>query len=348
MPRQLELWQEYSREDVHDIFSPESTFTPQAGTWGLQGMVRVPFRLGDWVFFVTYGQEQGEHIFDESVTDDGVLSWQSQPSQRVEAPVIKELIAHDDLTNNIYLFLRTNKKRPYGYFGRIGYLTHDISREQPVYFQWQILDWPPPDRFIQQVGLKLVRTQLAYLKAGEPAAQELLITSPPAPSNKARTGVGTLGFQSKKQPDYSAQDAKNRDLGLKGELLVIAHEQRVLEQAGRLDLAQKIVHVSQIEGDSAGYDIRSYDTEGSPKFIEVKTTKGGAQTPFFISPNEIDFSAKNADHYLVYRLYEFDQQTGHAKAFTLTGDISEQLDLEPTGFRARLVMQESPPTQGSL
>ncbi len=75
----LKLWNSYTREQVHSIFSPDTVFTPQAGTWGLQGMVRIPDRVGDWVFFVTFGQQQGEHLFDESITEDGVLSWQSQP-----------------------------------------------------------------------------------------------------------------------------------------------------------------------------------------------------------------------------------------------------------------------------
>ncbi len=77
----LKLKNLYSREDVHGIFSPETTFTPQAGTWGLQGIIKIPNREDDFVFFVTYGQSQGDHEFDEGITQDGVLSWQSQPSQ---------------------------------------------------------------------------------------------------------------------------------------------------------------------------------------------------------------------------------------------------------------------------
>ena len=135
----LELWTSYTREEVHSIFSPDTPFTPQAGTWGLQGMVRVPDRQGDWVFFVTFGQVQGEHIFDESITEDGVLSWQSQPSQGLSSDVIKSLIGHDDRVNNIHLFLRTRRGAAYGYFGTLGYLTHDAQRENPVHFQW----WRP-------------------------------------------------------------------------------------------------------------------------------------------------------------------------------------------------------------
>jgi hypothetical protein len=54
--RALRLWDDYTREEVHGIFSPNTRFTPQARTWGLQGIVRVPARQGDWVFFVTFGK----------------------------------------------------------------------------------------------------------------------------------------------------------------------------------------------------------------------------------------------------------------------------------------------------
>ena len=68
--RALKLWDFYSRSDVHQIFSPNTKFTPQSGTWGLQGIVRIPERDGDFVFFVTFGQSQGDHQFDESITSD--------------------------------------------------------------------------------------------------------------------------------------------------------------------------------------------------------------------------------------------------------------------------------------
>ena len=68
----LELGHQYSREDVHSIFSAHTEFTRQSGSWGLHGIVKVPNRDKDYVFFVTYGQEQGGHEFDEGITNDGV------------------------------------------------------------------------------------------------------------------------------------------------------------------------------------------------------------------------------------------------------------------------------------
>ena len=32
----------YNREEIHGIFSPDTDFTPQAGTWGLHGIVKIP------------------------------------------------------------------------------------------------------------------------------------------------------------------------------------------------------------------------------------------------------------------------------------------------------------------
>jgi hypothetical protein len=156
--RNLVLWQTYSREEVHGIFSPATTFTPQAGTWGLQGIVRIPERPGSFIFFVTFGQSQGDFDFDESITDDGVLTWQSQPKQRLQGATIQELIDHDDRTDSIHLFLRTRTNVDYTYCGTLGYLVHDEEREQPVRFQWQLLDWPVPAVTVADMGLPLVPT----------------------------------------------------------------------------------------------------------------------------------------------------------------------------------------------
>ncbi len=132
----LVLWEEYTREDVHHMFAPDTRFTPQSGTWGLHGIIAIPDRPGDFIFFVTFGQRQGDHTFDEGITATGVLSWQSQPRQDLQNPQIQQFIDHDELKNTIYLFLRTEARRRYTYLGRLTYVSHDAEREHPVYFQW--------------------------------------------------------------------------------------------------------------------------------------------------------------------------------------------------------------------
>lgn len=90
----LKRFDTYSREEVHDIFAPDTTFTPQAGTWGLQGVVGIPNRANDYVFFVTFGKTQGEHEFDEGVTEEGVLTWQSQPRQGLDDKRVQSWIKY--------------------------------------------------------------------------------------------------------------------------------------------------------------------------------------------------------------------------------------------------------------
>jgi hypothetical protein len=61
--RPLELWEDYTRREIHDIFSPATEFHPGGGTWGMQGLIRVPERDGDFVFLVSFGRSQAHHDF---------------------------------------------------------------------------------------------------------------------------------------------------------------------------------------------------------------------------------------------------------------------------------------------
>lgn len=332
----------YSRKDVHGIFSPSSVFTPQAGSWGLWGIVRVPERDGDWVFFVTLGQTQGDHTFDESITTDGVLSWQSQPHQGFDNKTIKSIISHDERINNIHLFLRSKSGTDYGYFGNLGYLTHDTQREHPVHFQWQLMVWPLPSRFIEDVGVNLIGGIRNYEAASVIEKLQGLEFAAKPPPRQSRQGSTTSEFQTRKSPNYLAQHASNKSLGLLGEELVLAQEVKRLIDANRQDLAEKVIHVSVVEGDGAGYDIRSYTLDGALKFIEVKSTKGPASSPFFITPNEVEFSKKNPNNYHLYRLFDLDISSKSAKVYVVQGDLSGQLDLRPTQFIAELTSHDHP------
>ena len=338
--KNLKLWNFYSRSDVHQIFSPDTKFTPQSGTWGLQGIIKVPGRDGDFVFFVTFGKSQGDHIFDESITSEGVLSWQSQPSQSFESEVIQTLINHDERINNIHLFLRANKKDDYGYFGTLGYLTHDTQREKPVHFQWQLMDWAAPNEFLQTVGVLTVEDALPLPNVKKNKLQNTIeFVAPPSPRTR-RIGTTTVEFQTRKSPNYVLRQESNSALGLLGEELVLKQEIDTLRSAGRDDLAEKVVHVSVVEGDGAGHDIKSFTADGQVKFIEVKSTKGTASAAFFISPNEVDFSKKNATNFYLYRLYDLDSANRSAKFYVLSGDLTNSLELRPTQFIAEISVKK--------
>src|SRR5829696_6078049 len=328
--RQLRFYEDYSREEVHNIFAPDTAFTPQSGTWGIQGIVPIPNRPGDFVFFVTLGQEQAGYVFDEGITDDGVLTWQSQPHQGSSHPQIREFVEHDELKNSIYLFLRTKGGAKYTYLGQLKYLSHDTEREKPVHFQWQVLEWSPPEEILDRIGLML-QPPLDVTDEVVPAAKSRLEEAPPPPP-RTRKGKGTRAFKTCKLPDPSVVESRNQELGRKGELLVVEHEKMFLTQNGRPDLAERVRHISAIEGDGAGYDIESFSLEGEIKYIEVKTTRGPAQTSFFISANEVEFAKQHQDNYYLYRVYDYEDSSNSGRLYVSSGGVEEMFELTPTQY----------------
>ena len=98
------------------------------------------------------------------------------------------------------------------------------------------------------------------------------------------------------------------------------------------DLARNIVWVAQAEGDGAGYDIRSFNADGTPRLIEMKTTGHGKHFPFFVSPNEVVVSERERDAYRLYRLFQF---ATRPRVFMLHGALSEVCRLEASQYSAR-------------
>ncbi len=326
----LKLSSKYSRREVHSIFSPETKFTPQAGSWGLHGIIPVPDRPRDFVFFVTFGKQEGDFEFDESVSGDGVLTWQSQPKQKLTTPNIQSFITHDELLNNIYLFFRNGKREPYQFMGRLKYLAHDPDREQPVHFQWQLLDWDALDR--DETLNVLPATPEAD---GRTEKNRLVETPAPQPRAKLESNR-KRNFNIRVKPDYAARDASNRKLGLRGELLVLDLERSKLIKAGKPELAELVLHVSEVEGDGAGYDIRSYNVDGSAVYVEVKTTTGGIGDSFFMSANELAFAKEHASSYRLARVFSYNGECNSGGLYVLDGEALADCVFTPTNFRVAL------------
>lgn len=130
--------------------------------------------------------------------------------------------------------------------------------------------------------------------------------------------------------DPAARDQRNRELGKAGEEFVLGVEQQILIAAGRSDLAHKIRWVSVEDGDGAGFDILSFDHKGREKQIEVKTTKGGIHTPFFLTRRELEAS-KDLDAWRLYRVHQFTQTP---RIFTLAPPLNAVLHLHAETWRA--------------
>jgi hypothetical protein len=131
--------------------------------------------------------------------------------------------------------------------------------------------------------------------------------------------------------DYLAREEHNRSLGHAGELFALDFERWRLSRLGVGQLAEKVRHSSLTEGDGLGYDIHSFEHDGTDRFIEVKTTSFGERTPFFVSSNELRFARHHVQSYKLYRLFDFRKGP---RMFELSGPIEGSCRLDATTFRA--------------
>lgn len=132
--------------------------------------------------------------------------------------------------------------------------------------------------------------------------------------------------------DYLGREAQNASLGAAGEEFVVNFERWRLIAGGKSNLADRVEHVARTKGDGLGYDIESFELDGRPRLVEVKTTSFGRHTPFFITSNELNFSNRQPDCFVLSRVFEFRKQP---RLFHLRGPVEKHCNLDPLTFRAR-------------
>jgi hypothetical protein len=328
----------HDRRDVAQALEPEYSFLPQRGSWGISGIVR--FGAGpNYVFFVSFGQTQAGHNFDEAVYSNGIVRWQSQPSQTLATPMIQTLVQHDHLANDILLFLRTKTDGPYMFMGLLKYINHDQQREKPVHFHWQILDFDGTKDYESLLSLKLEPapgSASAIVIPTQGCVPQILARMPAPPVASGTKGVAISTADFRRVPiDYEERDRNSRKLGIVGEDLVFAYERAELIKVGRQALAERVEMVCRTMGDTAGFDIRSFDNStGEEVHLEVKTTSGPPTTPFFMSAAEVEYARTCPHRYMIYRVYAYSSETPQIQFFAIAHP-TETLEFTPAIFRVR-------------
>lgn len=132
--------------------------------------------------------------------------------------------------------------------------------------------------------------------------------------------------------NYDQQSDANRITGLKGERYVIEYEKHQLRDHKKLQ--SKVEQVSVTQGDGLGYDILSFNLDGSEKHIEVKTTTDSKNTPFYISQNERQYAKDNSSSYWLYRVYDINQKVKNVKLEKYQGNLEQYFAFEPTDYLA--------------
>lgn len=172
--------------------------------------------------------------------------------------------------------------------------------------------------------------------ASLPAALDLLARQDAPPRTEEFTYPWVKEAQ---EPDarlprtnYLEREARNSSLGIAGEEFVIRFERERLISLDRGNLADSVKHTALESGDGAGFDVHSYERDGTDRFIEVKTTAYGKQTPFFVTRNEVAVSRGAKERYHLYRLFRFREDP---RLYSINGPLDRICHLAPVHFAAR-------------
>jgi len=132
--------------------------------------------------------------------------------------------------------------------------------------------------------------------------------------------------------NYIENAREKKNVGDGGEDLVMKYE---MEKLKRLGIKKKPEHISRSKGDGLGFDILSYNEDGKPMYIEVKTTKSGPKTNFYVTINELTCSMENKENYYLYRLFDYEPNKDKAKMIVARGSLEDKC-INPTLFRVVL------------
>lgn len=159
------------------------------------------------------------------------------------------------------------------------------------------------------------------------------------PPTRPRPGPGVVSeFESGIHPpprrrrisaeEFAAILRQRDENGLLGEQFVLDHEGRRLREANCAALADRIEWTSQ-ESVGEGYDIKSFETTGDDRLIEVKATVGTGRT-FEMSDREWATAASCRESYHIYRVFEVRSRSPRIES------ITNPIQLESTGQITRI------------
>ena len=158
-----------------------------------------------------------------------------------------------------------------------------------------------PNYIAEQEALKLIEKALLE-SANSEEVNTVSVTTVEIPKGRKKTKYSEMSKKTVRKIDYVDKQKNNAANGLIGERLVMLYEEDKLRALGREDLIKDIKWIGKVD-DTAGYDILSFDKDGNRIYIEVKTSEGNGQTPFFISANEKSVMDILKSQYYVYRIY---------------------------------------------
>lgn len=180
-------------------------------------------------------------------------------------------------------------------------------------------------------------------RAAEAAVERPAVVAEPADFNKVRAAAPQRSLRAEEasppykrraiRRDFFERESRNRSLGKAGEEFIVDFERWQLLRLGLGQLADKVDHVAKSQGDGLGYDVLSFEPDGRERFIEVKTTSFGEETPFFVTSNELSFAREAGDQFKLCRVFDF---RAAPRFFELAGPVEQHFYLDPATYKASL------------
>jgi hypothetical protein len=145
--------------------------------------------------------------------------------------------------------------------------------------------------------------------------------------NRSNDSIKTIKESS---TDYQQKTKIQERVGRIGEFIVLENERKKLIG---MNSSKKVEHVSITQNDMAGYDILSFDEDGNKMLIEVKSTKGGINTPFYLTAYELEYLNSHKDNYYIYRLYNINVRKKTADCYIIKGDQISDMNVVPDTYK---------------
>lgn len=126
-----------------------------------------------------------------------------------------------------------------------------------------------------------------------------VVVDRPKPKSISAERAETERRGGSKKIDYQKRSRANDAVGRLGEVFAVAYERWRLRK--QPELAAQVRHVA-LEDDGLGYDIASFEIDGTPRYVEVKGTLASIETRFFITANEFECAKRLAKQYVLLRV----------------------------------------------
>lgn len=124
--------------------------------------------------------------------------------------------------------------------------------------------------------------------------------------------------------DFERLNRERKLIGNAGEELVYNDQIEFVKKYAP-EYLKNVRHVSKLDGDGTGFDICSFNADKKLIYIEVKSTIGKKETPFYMSAPEYAFYELHKENYVIARVYEFDMSTKNGKIEYILGNNFESV-----------------------